>query len=570
MRVTVITPVGPSHERYVEDCKASVLDAMDYAAPASLVHDCIDDTSGELGRSRARNIAAARAKSDWLLLLDADDLLHREAFDELHAAVSADPSIVAVFGAVNTDRFGIVPENKYPLRWADLLRHGPEGTLSMGCFIRSDVFVPFNETMDAGEDFDFYLRVLHNRRWVKIRQPLAIIRRDVPSATGPRGYESLDWWGACWKVVNEFKAKMTRDAYSPLKVFHHHQRLQVLRDGGQPAPAQVQLVISDFCNESCSFCAYRMEGYSSNELFKVLREDGTVNNNPKRMMPLEKCLEILDDCKAMGVGAIQITGGGEPTVHPDHAKVFAGVLERGLGLALVTNGIILRDEALASLARAAWVRVSIDAGRADTYAAMRRVPVAYFKRAWDSVTKLRDARHTDLVVGVGFVVTKENWREVVTATQMAKDAGADNIRLSAVFQPEDEKYFADFHAQAVELCRQATALSDGCFTVFNNFGERVDDLKQHSPDYSFCGYQNFSTYIGGDQNVYRCCVTSFSPRGLIGSLKDKRFIELWNSQAKRDDFASFDARGCERCMFNGKNRTINYAMAKQPQHVNFV
>lgn len=361
--------------------------------------------------------------------------------------------------------------------------------------------------------------------------------------------------------------------YSALKVIHHPERLAVLREGGQPAPAQVQLVISDFCNQSCGFCAYRWEGYTSNELFRVIEADGKVNNNPKRMIPLAKVLEILDDCAEMGVKAVQITGGGEPTAHPDHAVIFRAVLDRRLDLALVTNGVILRDGVADLLAQAKWVRVSIDAGRAETYAKTRRVPASQFERAWVNVQTLamaRDMAAAGMVLGVGFVVTRDNWEEVYEAAQIAKASGADNLRISAVFQPDDAAYFADFHKEAAALCREAEKLNGGGFVVFNNFGDRLADLAQRRPDYSFCGYQHFSTYIAGDQNVYRCCVQAYNPRGLIGSLKGRRFKDLWESQAKRDDFAAFDARGCERCMFNNKNRTINYALAREPAHVNFV
>jgi MoaA/NifB/PqqE/SkfB family radical SAM enzyme len=219
------------------------------------------------------------------------------------------------------------------------------------------------------------------------------------------------------------------------------------------------------------------------------------------------------------------------------------------------------------------VRVSIDAGTAETYASIRRVPASQFERAWENVRRIcaaRDAAGSDVIVGVGFVVTKDNWREVATAARLAKEAAADNIRISAVFQPDDERYFEGFYGEAAALCREAATLADERFKVFNNFGDRVSDLTQHAPDYAACGYQHFSTYVGADQNVYRCCVQSYNPRGLIGSLKDQRFRELWESQAKRDDFAGFDARGCERCMFNEKNRTIAYALADGPAHVNFV
>lgn len=366
---------------------------------------------------------------------------------------------------------------------------------------------------------------------------------------------------------------MNGNPYSPLKAAHHRHRLDVLKSGGQPVPSQIQLVISDRCNQNCNFCAYRLDGYSSNELFKIIHPDGSVDNNPKRFIPLAKCLEILDDCAEMGVGAVQITGGGEPTVHPDHQEIFDAVVSRGLDFALVTNGWAIRDSILDTLMKATWMRVSVDAGNVKTYATTRHVPESAFAKVLSNIGKIRDVRDkvkSKMILGVGFVVTADNWREIVEGTRQAKDAGADNVRISAMFQPEDEAYFSDFFRQASDLCREAQSMADSGFQVFNNFGDRLDDLKQHSPDYSFCGYQHFSTYIAGTLDVFRCCVQAYNPRGLIGSIKDQRFKDLWESQHKRDDFAAFDARECERCMFNNKNRTINYLLSDEPAHVNFV
>lgn len=321
-----------------------------------------------------------------------------------------------------------------------------------------------------------------------------------------------------------------------------------------------------------------MEGYSSNQLFGVRdSETGAVNNNPNRMIPFEKCIEILDDCKNMGVRAIQATGGGEPTVHPQHREIFQAVLDRGLDLALVTNGVIFRDGLIDILLRAKWVRISVDAGNAATYAAIREVKPSFYDRVHQNIAALTKAKREsddpaakELVVGYGFVVTRENWREVVDATRIAREIGVDNLRISAVFQPDDERYFEDFHAEAAALCRQAESLSTPTFRVFNNFGERVQDLREHSPDYSFCGYQQLNTYIGADLNCYRCCVQAYNAHGLIGSIAEKRFRELWESEEKRKDFERFDARSCDRCQFNSKNRTIIYALSENPQHANFI
>lgn len=361
--------------------------------------------------------------------------------------------------------------------------------------------------------------------------------------------------------------------YSPLKVFHHRRSLDILKEGGQPNPTHVQIILSDLCNQSCHFCAYRMEGYTSNQLFGVMGDDGKVNNNPNRMLPYAKVSEILNDCKEMGVKALQFTGGGEPTVHPFHLEILNTAVNMGFDVGLVTNGLVQKHGIIETLGRLSWVRFSVDAGTKDTYAALRKTNVHNFAKVW---THIRDTCEyarlggTKTLVGVGFVVTAENWREVARAAALAKDAGANNFRISAVFQPDDEKYFGGFHKECAALCREAQALETPDFKVFNMFGDRMDDMKQAHPDYSFCGYQHFTTYIGADHNVYRCCITAYNDLGLVGSIKEQSFRQLWESESKKKNFDSFDSTACPRCQFNGKNRTIAYALTNNPTHVNFV
>lgn len=362
--------------------------------------------------------------------------------------------------------------------------------------------------------------------------------------------------------------------YSDLKILHHRDRLEAIRSGRQIVPVHVQLIISDLCSHACNFCSYRWDGNVSNQLFHVLNpKTGEKNHNPTRFIPYEKITEILDDCRDMGVRAVQFTGGGEPTVHPRHHDAFRYALDRGLEISLVTHGVLLKPETIETLTRAAWVRVSLDAGLSHTYSAIRRVSERQFFQAianLESLCAARDRTRRPLVVGVGFVVTKDNWREVETAASVARAAGADNMRISAVFQPDGDRYFDEFYEQAAELCHKAEAWSNERFRVINMFGNRVDDLRLGHPDYRTCHYQQFTTYIGGTLDVFRCCNLAYNERGRIGSIKDQSFRQLWESQAKRDDFAGFDARGCPRCMFNSKNRTIAYAVEKDPPHVNFV
>lgn len=350
------------------------------------------------------------------------------------------------------------------------------------------------------------------------------------------------------------------NAYSPLKVFHHQEKLQQIREGQHVAPIRVQLIPTNRCNQSCIGCAYRMEGYSSNAQF-----------NAGDQIPWAKLKEIISDCVLLGVQAIEITGGGEPSIHPNFLDLCDLILSSGIKLGVVTNGASLSHKCIEVLADASWVRFSIDAGNKQTYASYRRVSPEIYHVALENVRLLSEARtNEDLLVGVGFVVNKYNCSEVYNAAMNALKDGADNFRISALFQNEGADYFKSFYDEAVNNCRLAEQLTSKHFKVFNLFGDRIDDLCDMSPDYEKCGYSKLTTYIGADQNVYTCCINAYNSTGLLGSFKDQSFLELWNNQETIDTLQKLNATNCHHCMYNGKNKVIQYALEENPTHAEFI
>jgi len=341
--------------------------------------------------------------------------------------------------------------------------------------------------------------------------------------------------------VNEFTA---------LKAAWHIDRIAQLREGRDIVPAHVQLILSDLCNQDCHFCAYRMEGGFTSKYF---------GGNPNRFIPTEKAIEILDDCAAIGVQAIEFTGGGEPTVHKDWIRIIAHAQALGLKTALVTNGVRLKADPV--LERLTWLRVSVDAGTAETYERIRR------SKAWPTVMRSLEmvGRLSGPLVGMGFVVTRENWSELAAACEIAKSAGIPYVRVSAMFSESGAGYYDGLDDLIDAERRTAKGLEDGSFRVVDFFGNRIEDLKTAAPDYGFCGYQQFVAYIGGDQKVYTCCTNAYTPHGEIGDLRNQRFAE-WVRSTRRYDF---DARSCHHCQYHAVNKTVSYMVSK-PAHVEFV
>lgn len=219
-KLTVITPVGPGHANVANEARASVTEAARFSDYFTQVdHLLIDDSRGELGRSCARNQGILQTDAEWIFLLDADDLMLRDALCWFEPP--KDDSCVAIFGSIyiqvladkafegsykqgdNYVMNALIAQHPLTRGWEDLINSDVIGTISMGAFFRRDALLDnlFLESLNAGEDFEFYLNLFSKFNFRKQSSPLVLARTKVPSAVGPRGYEQLDWKKACLPFV---------------------------------------------------------------------------------------------------------------------------------------------------------------------------------------------------------------------------------------------------------------------------------------------------------------------------------------------------------------------------------
>lgn len=354
---------------------------------------------------------------------------------------------------------------------------------------------------------------------------------------------------------------MGYDYYSQLKVAWHPDRIRDFRMHKRPQPLHVHFVISDLCNQDCSFCAYRISNGLSNELFAKGHLAGVGTNNPKRQIPTPKAMSLLEEFARAGVKAVQFTGGGEPTAHVDHLTIMRRAQTLGMETSLVTNGLRMIPMSDVTL-KHQWIRVSIDAGSADMYAAVRRVPKGHWAKVWSNIASLASLYKGTL--GIGYVVTPDNYLGIEDAARMAKASGVGNMRVGAVFSTSGLTYYCDRIQLITEHIQEVKARVDsGGFELIDLFGRRLHDLEAGAPTEPHCYYQYLTLYVGADLNLYRCCNTAYTTAGLIGNLGETPLEELLLR------YEPFDARSCRFCQFTGQNKAIA-SLVRKPTHVNFV
>ena len=199
MKLDVIIPIGPGHESVVNRAISSVHIAnQDNRTLFESVRVIkVNDTEGKRGRAAARNEGVHKSDADWLLM-------HSEAFrNATHALAHND----AIFGQiVELVDSNIVPRYQVPeiITYDELILYPAYMTLQMGHFVKreSAVKLPFDEDMNTGEDWDYYLRLWFFNACVKLRTPLMINDRTQHS-TGPRSATGAEWDAVVTPMLEE-------------------------------------------------------------------------------------------------------------------------------------------------------------------------------------------------------------------------------------------------------------------------------------------------------------------------------------------------------------------------------
>lgn len=349
------------------------------------------------------------------------------------------------------------------------------------------------------------------------------------------------------------------------KFAYYQQELQDFRAGKQPALRRIQLDPIAGCNHDCPFCIYRYNRSSDDPDMNALF-------NESRIIGIDKLTEIFDDCLSLGVKAVELTGGGEPTLHPYFPQILYELNERNLEIGLVTNGAWRMNHTgaiLHELRKATWVRFSLDAATPITHMKTHASRECDFKNILWVIEKLVSLNTVD--VGISFIVQKDNYHEIEDAVELAEDLGVKYIRFGGVvFEGERVDHIELTGDQHEEVSRRICVLTEQSkVPIINSFDTRsLVDFERYAPG-DTCYYSHLATVIGADTKLYTCCVWKYRPAGMIADLKDQRLADVWFSGALEKFYEKFDiSEKCNRCFLKDKNDQLHQFVTAE--HINFV
>lgn len=192
----VVIPVGPNHSALAVKAKQSVeLACQKCNLFRRVKFYLIDDVEGKLGRSKSRNQGIRKAlkeKCDWLLLLDADDVLLEDAFLRLGDTLEKYDVVWGKIADFNhaSQAITVRPNQADQINsYTDFLTAVPGMALDMGFLARAKCFsgLSFSEEKETVAETKLFLSLLKAYRCFKAAYPL-VAKRWGAHATGEKTF----------------------------------------------------------------------------------------------------------------------------------------------------------------------------------------------------------------------------------------------------------------------------------------------------------------------------------------------------------------------------------------------
>jgi cyclic pyranopterin phosphate synthase len=328
-------------------------------------------------------------------------------------------------------------------------------------------------------------------------------------------------------------------------------------------PIYVEISPIGACNHRCTFCSVDYLGYQTRSLAEeVLRER-------------------LTGMARLGIKSVMFAGEGEPALWKPLPRILDHCTEVGIDSSMTTNMVPFTTRNVEQFVRnCAWIKTSINAGSAGTYARIHQTKASDFDLVLDNfrlAVETRDRGGYRCTIGSQILLLPENAHEVTRLAETLRGIGVDYLVVKPYTQSLyglSRKYEGLRYDEYAGLEADLAALNTDRFSVVYR-GQTMARLNEEIRAYDRClATPFFWAYIMSTGDLYGCSAFLGNDKFCYGNLYETGFKQLWEGERRQASYHhvrnELDIGQCRiNCRMDAVNRYLTNLVSPDP-HVNFI
>ena len=323
-------------------------------------------------------------------------------------------------------------------------------------------------------------------------------------------------------------------------------------------PVSVEFHWTSNCNYDCFHCSYGSRRKTTNFL-----DAGTIEN-------------LVDDLIEIGCEAVYLSGGGEPTVVKGWDQYSGKLVDNGIEVALITNGVAIKEQHLPEVRRMNYIAVSVYSTFKERYEKI--TDSKFFEGQFALPGKIK-AHPTNTVVGARCVLNDVNFDEIYLIYCKAIESGFDYIIFipavdyegrGVVLKEGDAEKVRNIIEENMDLFDLDRTNVSSLISRDISHYERNDYRSSLPMTVSGCKAIQIRSgaFVNYDGGVYLCQPDIGNQDLEIGNLRNAGFKEIWNSKRHQEVIQLLDSRynmgSCRKC----RSIAFNQAMYEEDAGLN--